>query len=98
MNIFDVIIDEYIGDNVLIRNHKGEMVTAQVIKVNVVCTKTKGMVNVHIARTPDCDSWYHLFIKDHKNGYTPYLSKAFLNKADYNEYYGIHDVVWEKIN
>ena len=97
MNIFEVIRDEYIGDNVLVRNNKGEMVAVQITRVDVVCGKHRANINVHVEHTPECEKCYNLFLNDYRNTYTSYLSKAFLNQADYNAYYGIHDVRWEKI-
>ena len=98
MNIFEVIRDEYIGDNVLVRNNKGEMITVQITRVDVFCGKHRADINVHVEHTPGCEKCYNLFLNDYRNNYTSYLPKAFLNQADYNKYYDIHEVRWEKIN
>ena len=67
MNIVEVIRDDYIGDNVLVRNNKGEMVPVQITRVDVFCGKHRADINVHVERIPGCEKCYNLFLNDYRN-------------------------------
>ena len=89
MNIFDQIREEFIGDQVSVRDRKGNRVLVKVIQVTISCNENHANVRLTVDNSEEnCDKFYDLFML----GYSSQKNKllpAFTSIAEYNTYYGI---------